>query len=577
MESAVKDSWSRLEAAGFRARHDTKHRWTYSRMRTDREAKEAAREYMRVKERNRDPKPVQRPTPNMETYLFSDHVLDLAAEGAPGVRLYDEADKELWNEKWSAPSAADTAARERLLGHVDSANDAARAYQHLKATRDLRYLLIRDPDILSLALRGGPGRPTTAQEAEHTGVVRRATADLLHRNGIPRATWGDDATVLWWMEGRAPPIGPRGVKIPDHQDPEFAFRHGRFDYGEFRRILSVALASGKGFIAPTLQLQKQVALLCRDGPDKPAELHSSYSTLTFLMDVQDAVRMGNDVARLPLIRAAIEHSAGGLYVDIAHDYLSMADDVISDTYDKEGKPDAKRLVSEGVSRALSRLAINVEAAATCGAGAGFPTRTSLIKLLTGFGSDLVEAPSCFMGFMAYRPVREKAFQHYVGNLARLGALRSVWLLWQATTRKHYGELEDRGPQLVEMFSRALMNAKDAIRSYRVKQSKTPDSPAEASRLDCLAMADDITKRKQSAVADIAEVELSPEIPFQITAALELETPEEAIEKLKQMVEGEMIEEAELAEEEEPEKPEVDEAADSWEALESSSRKRSRRW
>lgn len=586
LETELRDKWSRLESRGFAYRPFPKHRWTQSdpRNKAAREARDAAAAHLRVREKTQAPKPPPEPRPDIENYLFSDHVLDLGAEGAPGVRLYDEADRDFWNEKWSGPSPTDAAARERLLNHVGSANDAAKTYESVKYNKELRYQRIRHLDILSLALRGGPVPPPTAPTSQPVDeATRRATASLLHRNGIPSATWGDDATILWWMEGRTDPYAPPQVKIPDHNDPNFAMRNGRFDYGEFRRILSIALASGKGFVSPTLHLQKQVASVCRDGPNKPAELDSCCSTLAFIMDVHHAIRMGNDILRIPLIRLALENAAGGLYVDIAHDYLALAQEVISATIDDADKPDTQRLVGKGVSRGLSRLAIALDtAAAAPDSRAGFPTRASLMRLLTGFGIDWIEAPSCFWRFMAYKPIRDPSLHWYVGILARLGALRSVWLLWRAMTWTHWGGGVEHGPHLMDVFSRALINAKDAIRRYYVKDSTAPSSPGDASQMDCMSMPKDITKPEQrSAVADTRKVELPAELPLQITAALELEKPEEAIRELKRVIVGDygQLEEDEQFEEAEEEKEEQgkviegvekSDAVESWKALQAAS-------
>lgn len=527
------DSWSSLvEEASRQQRPESNGRWSRSgRLQFETEAED-----LRVEEKFFDKKPPPGAKSFVEGYLFSDLVLGLGAEDAPGVRDYSKADKDHWRKKWNAPSEADVAARDRLAEHVRVANSAESTYRYIRGVPLRSHDYIRESDILSVALRGCPksGTPSVQPATEPPPPVYEAPWDMtrvLHLNGIPGPARADDAALLWWMGARETQEVPQPAVLGKVNDERFHLSsHGsRFNFREFRRLVSAYVASGKKISGCSREMEMRVYELCIRDDDKPPELNSCHGVLALIMDLEEIITRDPDRhLGASLCRVALENAMGGLYIPAAHHYLDQLQRCISGTVGAE-----KRLVAPAVGGALERLKL---ALTTARPGARLPSRSDVLRLLVGVGpfSPEGEKLSPSVGqLLAFRSVRNQSLPLFIEILAGLGALRTLWQFWRHHSRMRNGQTEDEGFSRVDVVTRALVDARHAILRYDFKTQYSED-PVHAVTTDCYSMPRRITTPRWPS-PDAAPVEIPRELPFQITVALDMDSMNESVQQIQHLI------------------------------------------
>lgn len=520
----TQDALAKLQAEVSRLSAGPKGRWSEP----DRSAYISEVKDLRLEEKVREKKAERPPDPESPVYLFSDLILDLGAEDAPGVRLYDRTDQEYWKKKWSIPSRADTAQRERLVKYIDNANSAWSAYRDLQKAPALSHWHIRQADVLSIALRGGPALavPPDGQSSTAVDEATRATESLLHKNGIPRVTWGDDATLLWWMDAREDEHRPQPDDLPNLDDPKYTSLESQFDYGELRRLLSTSLSSGKGLTGRTYPLERQIHSICSDGSGRSADLDSCYNVVSLVMDVEEALAMAGKRLSTLLCWTGLEHATAGLYLGPAQHYLDLLIKRLSEAPDD--RLDVKPIVSLCVNGALRRLSRVIE---TAPEGANL-SPSALLKLLTGFSGGHSDVSPSFSQLMSYKVIRDNSFDAFVRILAKIGALRSLWQAWRFVSRPQQGQ--DDGNEInrgMDMFTLALVKERDAVLAYDLKRGQPTGDPAPDAQRDCESMPATWGTRSR----EDAWVNYPPELPFKIANALEMNTPDDAIEEIQRLM------------------------------------------
>lgn len=487
---------------------------------------EAAKPFQRIVNTYTGGKRSRRQNKDVPTYLFSNLVLDLGAEGAAGVREYDEADEKGLTEKWNVPDDADVDSRKRLLRLAQDANNAKRRYETLERTPDKRHWRIRESDILSIALRGvGPSTVDAASSTERSRLPKRRTRvpgpprRFLDENGIPKPIFHDDPTLLWWMAARNTDDKPAELTTaaPVHYTEPLK----QDQYEGFRRHLSAAVASRNG-IEGSMVFQASIYKNWLQGPNRPAELRSSYGILLFLGELDTAFRMTRTNMSFHLCRVALDHASRGLYIDPAAHFLTMLTRWASD-----GQGYANSFAS-AVQETIQDLTLSLDTGAP---GAELLPRSEVLSLLTGFGTAGRAFPLAFGDVMVHKRARGTSYAAYIELLARLGALRTLWLEWGRITvlEKDNGP-GDPGLPKAEIFMQALVVAREVVREYNLQDVRVPERIEAAVLEDCESMPKHLKLMGRS-----ADVDIPPRLPFQLIEAFEMDSMTEAVARIQQLI------------------------------------------
>lgn len=497
-----------------------------------------------VNEVTRGTKKATESKPDLQTYLFSNHVLDLGADGTPGVREFDEADREIQEEKWSRPREADVAARERLTRYIEDANEAKRAYEALTDDASADHWRIRDIDILQTALGGGsastlPSPVGQSAKLSSTSPMQEAplpgVAPLLRRNGIPYVVWEDDATLLGWMVARQVRNKPRrpAVLAPGRNGlGSLIGGQPHLDFADTRRVLSAALTSGNG-LGGLEHFQGQIYKTWFAGRDRPVELQADYDALVFINDLSDALQMGGYDLSDELCYVALEHAAQGLYPDAVSRYLSVA----MEGFLKRQTPPAAyataiRRTLMGLARGLRTLDWPHPAPP-----ADFPPRGEFLRILTGAGGHYPHTRHPINRAMEYEEARRAAYPLYIQLLARLGALRTLWHEWRRTMAFVGRDSGDEYARLqkAQIFLCALLDSSGAVAQYRLEKSDLPERFDVSVTLDQKSMPSRIGPARPASFADAAAAtRQGPEVLLHLIKLFG-EPRDESVRKIRALV------------------------------------------
>lgn len=493
---------------------------------------ESANPFRRFVETYTSGKKEKTQTRDTPTYLFSNHVLDLGAEVAVGVRDYDEADEKALTEKWNVRDDAIVASRKRLLNLTHDANRAKERYEETASNPKRSHWRIRQSDVLSIALQGMPAPPvdTASSTGEPSPPENEARTPgqmplFIEMNGIPKAIYHDYPTLLWWMAARTNDDKPAELAL---QAP--VGRHTRLDgFEEFRRLLSAAIASGKGVEGSDV-FQMSICKTWLEGPDKPAELQSFYGVLLFISELDTAFRMADYKTKFHLCRIALDHASRGLFIERAAYFLRLLTEWVAHgpaQYMPVTFPDAIQESLYGLSHSLDIRR----------AGTELISRSDVLSLLTGCGAAGRAFDFAFRDVMMHKKAREVSYAMYIELLARLGALRTLWMEWGRITalEKDNGP-GDAGLPKAEMFMQALIVARKAVRDYDLQDVEVREEIEDVVMEDCQSTTVDLDLVGRLAVVGrSAKKRIPPRLPFQLIEAFEMDSMVKAVARIQQLI------------------------------------------
>ena len=473
-------------------------------------------------------------TRDIPTYLFSNLVLDLGAEGAAGVRDYDEADEKALTEKWNVPDAAIVASQKRLLNLTHDANRAKERYEETASNPNRSHWRMRQSDILSIALRGMPAPPVDTESSteepsppENEARVPGQMPFFIEMNGIPKTIFHDYPTLLWWMAARTNDDKPAELTM---QAPvRHTYRTKLNGYEEFRRLLSNAIASGKG-VEGSDAFQTKICRTWLEGPDKPAELRSIYGVLLFIGELDTAFRMAGYKTKFHLCRVALNHASRGLFIEPAAYFLPLLT-----KWATHGPPQHMPVTyPDAIWEALNSLSHSL---AIRRAGTELVSRSDVLSLLTGCGTAGRSFEFAFRDAMMHKKARESSYGLYIELLARLGALRTLWMEWGRITalEKDNGP-GDAGLPKAEMFMQALIVAREAVRDYDLHDVEVPEEIEDVVMEDCQSttVGLDLVGRL-AVVGRSARKRIPPRLPFQLIEAFEMDSMTKAVARIQQLI------------------------------------------
>lgn len=465
---------------------------------------------------------------DVPTYLFSNLVLDLGAENAAGVRDYDETNEKTLVEKWETPDGAIVASRKRLLSLTRDANRAKERYEELQRDPDSRHWRIRQSDILSIALRGVPAPPVdnalSTEEStppENEAQVLGQTPSYIELNGIPKAIVHNHPTLLWWMAARNNDYEAADLTI---ETPVYFTKPlRRRGYDEFRRLLSAAIASKKG-MGGSDDLQLRVYKNWLEGPDRPADLQSSYGVLLFLGELDTAFRMAGYRMKYHLCRVALEHASRGLFIEPAAHFLPLLTSWVTNVPPRH----APTTFPDAIGEALQGLLHSLE---TWAPGTELLPRSEVLSLLTGCGAAGRIYDFAFRDVMMHKGARGASYATYIELLARLGALRALWMEWgRITALEKDNAPDDPGLPKAEIFMQALVVAREAVRDYDLQDVEVCEKIEDAVLEDYRSMPVGLDFVGRSVPVDVP-----PRLPFQLIEAFEIDSMNEAVARIQQLI------------------------------------------
>ncbi|KAI8634556.1 hypothetical protein F5Y19DRAFT_116812 [Xylariaceae sp. FL1651] len=353
---------------------------------------------------------------HLRSFYISDLLLDLDAEGAEGVRAFNE-------ELDGVPEPA-SALKERELQRIkDRVADFDKKYQEyessFKSISADKYdpFHITDFDLLSVALLGLPSAsgmtPNPSTNKGHTVSHAKTVDTILDKNGIPHTARSDMYKTMAYMLHRQQLSGKLSPRLNNGALLEGALRKCR-SFSELERTITMAMQTPQNCRLLS-ELSSKLGPICevvtKDVP--PAQVLSLLNNVIMCL-AKHELPISTDLYELA-IWTSFQCQAFATAQTYIGKKLQAGDKITSDQMFSM----LTRLLQHSISSARGAISEFVPKP---------PTRlTAIFSLLTGYVPS-EEKLQVALGSLIDRE-KSHCFSLYLRCLARLGAFRTMWHEW----------------------------------------------------------------------------------------------------------------------------------------------------
>ncbi|KAH8161477.1 hypothetical protein CIB48_g6774 [Xylaria polymorpha] len=350
-------------------------------------------------------------------------LLDLDAEGAKGVRAFDEQldgvpeSRSAWRERELRPIKARVAEFEKGYQECQSSFEAISADK-------FHPLHISDVDLLAATLLDSPNALTTTASSPHHANNPTTPAGMLgsvlDANGIPRTIRHNTPNTITYMLRRRQLLRRSGSLFPSPDDEallSMAFnRYATFP--EIDRLVAKMIHTPKGCqTLSRLSDELHTSLTQAPGVD-PVQLLSLLNNLLINFD-QHGLRMSSRLLNL------------GIWTSLKCQAIVTTQQYIEREL-KDGCLDESTIDSILNTLLQTSIASTQQGYRTFQSNSS-SRLTTVFSLLTGYVPSEDQRTVCLRSLIGREKVN--GFRLYIQCLARLGAFRTIWHEWHATDSK----------------------------------------------------------------------------------------------------------------------------------------------
>lgn len=435
----------------------------------------------------------------------SDLVLDLDADGAAGVRPYNDDDELRMSRKWGV--SPERAAVRTRIEQLKAQIHASRVGALKSLLRPSSASIISPHDILSAALSGAPASGSRARAPDESDPLasrpRPSLEQVCLENGIPPHALEDDGQLLRWMILRRDVLQAsrrkHNLKPPAPAQLSNALRR-QSSLAGIRRVVFQTIAAGTFVGGFDEQRSIRSALTSRirracDGvlAQTPTRRSTVLETLAFIGNLSASISEPDRSVGTPLCGLALQLSAEVGDVEATWQWLRRG---------YEHKAWSERKTATDVQLALASLSSALSDERGAGRLQHAQDRQHLFRVLTGVDAEGRMGPESLRGVVmhylggaceAMPRTRLAMYESYLGLLAQLGAARLLWAEWRVSAHLARGLYESQGgivERVAAVFQQALGQLVGSVAVSSHEGSPAPDlGLEECARLDHTAVAE----------------------------------------------------------------------------------------